>query len=382
MANDGEGHQLGRRGGDKVVAAKVPPAKILPGNRAQRDAGAGRKLCGVPLKWLSLAALTGQTTLQVFVIKSARSGGTAYLASSCVFFAEILKTVLSLVLLSLETGGARHAASALREGWIDDPVESMKVAVPALAYIVQNSLILYSLETLSMPVQQVTYQFKTLAAALVGAALLGKRLSAGKWGALALLVLGVSLVQLPAAGRQLPEAAAAAATVGGAAMAAGQGRVLGLAAVLAACFISGFAGAYMEMVLKQSKASLWLRNVQLGFFGSIIGLGSAVMQDGGRIASDGLTQGYTWRVLLAIGTLGCGGLLVAVVLKYADNILRQFSTALSIILTSILSWAVVKDYQPDGMFVVGAILAITATFAYNFGWPAFVVAAWGTGEQQ
>lgn len=40
--------------------------------------------------------------------------------------------------------------------------------------------------------------------------------------------------------------------------------VVGLVAVLCACFSSGFAGVYFEKVLKTSRASLWMRNVQLG----------------------------------------------------------------------------------------------------------------------
>merc|ERR1719373_560656 len=123
------------------------------------------------------------------------------------------------------------------------------------------------------------------------------------------------------------------------------------------------------MILKQSDTSLWLRNLQLGTFGSVIGIISAITQNPEEIANNGLLQGWTWRVALATATLGGGGLLVAVVLKYADNILRQFSTALSIILTSMISWLVLNEYQPDLLFVFGTFLALAATFIYNLGLP-------------
>lgn len=41
-------------------------------------------------------------------------------------------------------------------------------------------------------------------------------------------------------------------------------RMIGLVAVIAACFTSGFSGVYMEKILKQSPVSTWVRNFELG----------------------------------------------------------------------------------------------------------------------
>merc|ERR1712019_333288 len=100
-------------------------------------------------------------------------------------------------------------------------------------------------------------------------------------------------------------------------------------------------------------------------------LAAALWQDGPRILEAGLTQGYSWRVVCVIVNNALGGLLCAAVLKYADNILRCFSTALSIILTCMLSAWGLKEYEPDVLFVVGASFAILATFSYTLG-PSYV----------
>lgn len=41
-------------------------------------------------------------------------------------------------------------------------------------------------------------------------------------------------------------------------------QFVGVAAVLVACCSSGFAGVYFEKILKESKQSVWIRNIQLG----------------------------------------------------------------------------------------------------------------------
>jgi UDP-sugar transporter A1/2/3 len=43
-------------------------------------------------------------------------------------------------------------------------------------------------------------------------------------------------------------------------------QFVGLMAVLTACFSSGFAGVYFEKILKETKQSVWIRNIQLGKF--------------------------------------------------------------------------------------------------------------------
>jgi solute carrier family 35 (UDP-sugar transporter), member A1/2/3 len=76
----------------------------------------------------------------------------------------------------------------------------------------------------------------------------------------------------------------------------------GLASVLAACFLSGFAGVYVEKLLKQSRStSVWLQNVQLSALAIPISIGFVAAQDGRKVMDAGLGQGFdsvVWAVVL------------------------------------------------------------------------------------
>jgi UDP-sugar transporter A1/2/3 len=317
----------------------------------------GPRLCNVPMKYISLVSLTLQTSAQVFVIKWAKAGSTTssspYLASTIVFFTELTKVVASMLLVARECGGFRAAWDVVSDSFAS-PVEVMKMSIPALLYIVQNNLMFFSLSKLSMAVQQVTYQLKILTTAILSVLILGKVLSVLKWIALLILLLGVSLIQWP---RETVNASPGSTLHSDA--------MIGFVAVLAACFTSGFASVWLEKLLKHTSISIWVRNVQLGAIGSVMALLVAMSTDGTRILDHGLCQGYTVRVFYVILTNSLGGLLCAAVLKYADNILRCFSTALSIVLTCTLSAWGFREFSPDDYFMIGTILALFATFLYS-----------------
>merc|ERR1711865_807004 len=64
-----------------------------------------------------------------------------------------------------------------------------------------------------------------------------------------------------------------------------------------------------------------------------------------------------------------GGLVVADVLKYADNILKCFGNAVSIVLSCLLSEIVLQEFSPDMLFAYGVIMVLLATSLYSLGLP-------------
>ena len=95
--------------------------------------------------------------------------------------------------------------------------------------------------------------------------LLQKQITSTKWLALFLLTLGVAAVQL------------SSMEAGGKSEDAAINMPMGLGATIAACCCSGLAGVYFEKILKGSDVSLWVRNIQLGMYSIVIGLGGIYM---------------------------------------------------------------------------------------------------------
>ena len=82
---------------------------------------------------------------------------------------------------------------------------------------------------------------------------------------------------------------------------------------------SGLAGVWFEKVLKGTKASLFLRNIQLSLFSIIPGLIFGVyLANGNEIMTNGFFYGYNFWTWATICCQALGGLIVAVVVKYDE----------------------------------------------------------------
>ena len=90
--------------------------------------------------------------------------------------------------------------------------------------------------------------------------MLSRKLSNYQWFSLVVLMAGVAAVQIQPHAAQTSEEDKS-----------NQNALVGMVAVITSCMMSGFAGVYFEKILKGSKQSVWLRNVQLGFLGTILG---------------------------------------------------------------------------------------------------------------
>ncbi|CAL9773586.1 unnamed protein product [Musa acuminata subsp. burmannicoides] len=117
-----------------------------------------------------------------------------------------------------------------------------------------------------------------------------------------------------------------------------QGYMLGL---LSAC-LSALAGVYTEYLIKKNNDSLYWQNVQLYMFGAIFNMAWLMLDDFRAGFEYGpwwqrLLDGYTVTTWLVVLNLGSSGLLVSWLMKYADNIVKVYSTSMAMLLTMVLS---------------------------------------------
>ncbi|XP_070701366.1 solute carrier family 35 member A3b [Pempheris klunzingeri] len=311
------------------------------------------------LKHMSLGVLVLQTTSLVLTMRYSRTlkeDGPRYLASSAVVSAEVLKILTCTLLVLLENSfSVRAMNQLLKEEIVNKPAETMKLAIPAGIYTLQNNLLYVALSNLDAATYQVTYQLKILTTALFSVSMLGKRLGLYQWLSLLFLMAGVTLVQWPTESDGDSEEKI---------LSAGS-QFVGLMAVLMACVSSGFAGVYFEKILKETKQSVWVRNIQLGLFGFVFGCSGMMVYDGQRVRQFGVFQGYSSVTCTVVVLQALGGLVVAVVIKYADNILKGFATSVSIIMSAFMSYFLLEDLNPTSVFFLGAVLVIAATFLYG-----------------
>lgn len=238
--------------------------------------------------------------------------------------------------------------------------DAWKVAVPSIVYYIQNNLIYVGATYLDAATTQITYQLKILTTAMFSVIILRKTLLKTQWLALVLLFVGVAMVQLVHVTKSSSDGSHNDSKDDDA-----SSRFTGLMAILMACILSGFAGVYFEKILKSTtQVSLWIRNIQLASFAVPFGLIQVMVTDYDVITTKGFFYGYsmlTWTVILLQAQ---GGLLVAVVVKYADNILKGFATSLAIIISSVLS-VYLFDFHLSFMFILGTTLVIFSVFLYS-----------------
>ena len=111
-----------------------------------------------------------------------------------------------------------------------------------------------------------------------------------------------------------------------------------------------------------------MRNIQLSFLSLPFGLFTCFTYDWTALTTKGFFFGYDSFIWYLVVLQATGGLLVAMVVKYADNILKGFATSLAIILSCIVS-IYLFDFHLTLQFSVGTLLVMASVFLYSYSPP-------------
>ncbi|PIC32716.1 hypothetical protein B9Z55_012942 [Caenorhabditis nigoni] len=201
-------------------------------------------------------------------------------------------------------------------------IETLKVAVPAVVYAIQNNLYYTALANIDPTTYSVTLQLRILTTAALSVCLLNKKLSWYQWGAQVMALIGVATVQLDKSNSHKEVAGT---------------YWIGVAAVIGMCWTSAFAGVYFEKMLKNSSADVWMQNIRLSILTLIFAGITMMTTDGEAVVQGRMFEGWSQMVWLVTILNSIGGLCISLVMKYADNVMKTYCQSIAIGLTSLVS---------------------------------------------
>ena len=342
-------HPWSRRGVRLVGYLHLSAAKIAIQRRPLSDSigpvpmeARHRRFQEAGLRTFCLALIVVQNSSLILCTSYSRTLTPAYLPSVAVALGELVKLVVALLLLLNEQGSVADTRRSLASLCREHSHVTMQFAVPACCYTLQNNLWYYALSNLDPITAAVTSQMKVITTAIASVLMLGRRLSAVQWIALALLTTGMVIMQLPSPGAHSPksvrDALATVASVwahnsteGGRSLAQAaavaeaaeevehqkvpHNTVRGALAMVLATVLSAYAGVFLEKLFKTVQLTLWLQSIQLSFIALPISIVCMFAYDWKQIVQGDMMIGFNRWAWLTVALSALGGIAVSMALK-------------------------------------------------------------------
>lgn len=248
--------------------------------------------------------------------------------------------------ISTTTTTARNAH--LHAGRTPFFTTSAKLGALAAMYAVHNNMLIQVVRIVDIATFQVWFTWRVPVTALALRIVMEKRFSAKQTYALALLMLGSTLTRWSGGEDSTQHTAVS---------------LRGLAMIFMLVGTSSIASVWNEAMLKDERmGTLSGQNMQLYCFGFLINLGVIWFRNSGGIAwADMISWSpLTWATVASMALLG---IVTSATLKYADNIVRAFAAAGSIVLATAISWIVFSN-AAGVFFLLGSALTCIAAAAY------------------
>ncbi|XP_011014961.1 PREDICTED: CMP-sialic acid transporter 3-like isoform X1 [Populus euphratica] len=279
----------------------------------------------------------------ILVYISKHNGNFEYSPISVNFLTETAKVFFAIFMLLIQARHKKVGEKSLLSfsTFVQAARNNVLLAVPAFLYAINNYLKFIMQLYFNPATVKMLSNLKVLVIAVLLKVIMKRRFSIIQWEALALLLIGISLNQL----QSLP----AGSTAMGLSVATG-------AYLYTLIFVTvpSFASVYNEYALKsQFETSIYLQNLFLYGYGAIFNflaiLVTALLK--GPSTLD-ILHGHSKATMLLICNNAAQGILSSFFFKYADTILKKYSSTVATIFTGIAS-AVLFGHTLTMNFILG-----------------------------
>ncbi|XWS54439.1 hypothetical protein CRYUN_Cryun10bG0089500 [Craigia yunnanensis] len=293
-------------------------------------------------------ALTFLTSSQaILIVWSKRAGKYEYSVTTANFLVETLKCALSLAALA----SIWKSEGVTEDNRLSTTLNEVIVyPIPAALYLFKNLLQYYIFAYVDAPGYQILKNLNIISTGVLYRIILKKKLSEIQWAAFILLCAGCTTAQLNSRSDNVLQTPL-------------QGWIMAIVMAL----LSGFAGVYTEAIIKKRPSrNINVQNFWLYIFGMAFNAVAILVQDFDAVMNKGFFHGYSVITTLMILNHALSGIAVSMVMKYADNIVKVYSTSVAMLVTAVVS-VFLFGFHLTLAFFLGATVVSVSVYLHSAG---------------
>lgn len=300
--------------------------------------------------------LIGLAPVLVHMAKDPATGKFAFSPVSVNLLVEIVKTVFALGTLMVY-GCGRPGPPLYRSfrAFCNDAYHNRLLALPSALYAVNNYLKFVMQLYFKPTTAKMLSNLKIIVIALLMRSVMRRTFTVFQWEALFLLVAGITVNQL------------ASPNCDGTTSTSDLFSPVAILYTLGSITIPSLASVYNEFALKKHmETSVLLQNFFLYFYGACFNLVGYLLFAGGS-AGRSIFSGFNSVTLALVVNNALQGILSSFFFKFADTILKKYSSTIATILTGLMS-AALFGHKLTLNFVIGvSIVFISMHLFFSLG---------------